>query len=160
PSRGPQQVLDQDQGKAREEDDRQPAAVDRQRGKGQDRDRDPGEHGDGEAAVVDEQCDQLARPIEDPGHVERSTPRPRVRQRATMERAKARKAAMRPRTDQSSPGQARPAPSPTQKAPKAESRTPTRNFSVFSGMRANGRCRTIPSAITTSSAAPAPRPAG
>src|ERR1017187_4779361 len=57
-------------------------------------------------------------------------------------------------------GHARPAPSPTQNVPTAESSTPSRNFSVFSGTRASGRCSTRPSAATTSSAATAPRPAG
>ena len=36
-------------------------------------------------------------------------------------------------------GHRRPAPSPTQNVPKADSSTPTKNFSVFSGTRASGR---------------------
>src|SRR6266852_4846413 len=42
---------------------------------------------------------------------------------------------MMPRIATSEPGHATPAPSPPQKMPKLESRTPTTNLSVFSGTR-------------------------
>ena len=68
--------------------------------------------------------------------------------------------AARPRIDRSAPGHWKPRPSPTQKPPKLASRTPTENFSVFSGILANGR-RTASAARATTMAAPAaPRLAG
>src|SRR5437763_14926366 len=62
--------------------------------------------------------------------------------------------------DQSSPGQFKPTPPPTQKAPKADKRTPTQNFSVFSGIAVSGLWMASPSSTTHNSAAKAPMLAG
>src|SRR5450759_635269 len=47
--------------------------------------------------------------------------------------AAARNPAMRPRSSRSAPSQGKRRPSPIQNTPNADSRTPTANFSVFSG---------------------------
>jgi hypothetical protein len=58
---------------------------------------------------------------------------------------------------QSSPGQFKPTPSPTQKVPNADNNTPTQNFSVFSGIAVSGMCMTSPSRTTQSNATSAPK---
>ena len=87
-----------------------------------------------------------------------ATARPRAN--GTVAKPIIRKPKTRPRIDQSAPGQCDPIPSPTQKVPKAESNTPTANFSVFSGTLASGRCSARPSATTANNAASAPTLAG
>ena len=78
----------------------------------------------------------------------------------TDTRATTRKPKVKIRMDQSSPGQFKPTPSPTQKAPKADKRTPTQNFSVFSGIAVSGLWMASPSSTTHNSAAKAPMLAG
>jgi hypothetical protein len=53
-----------------------------------------------------------------------------------------------------------PAPSPTQNVPKPQSRTPTANFRIFSGIIETGRRSAAPSITTTPKAAKAPSAAG
>src|SRR4029450_13158852 len=64
-----QQVLDEDQGDAGEQGNGQPIAADRQRRENQHRDRNPREHSESQAAVIDEQTEQLPRGARDPSHV-------------------------------------------------------------------------------------------
>jgi len=59
----------------------------------------------------------------------------------------------------SPPGHATPRPSPNQNAPKLPIRTPTENFSVFSGIAASG-LRRASAATATATAAPAAPKAG
>src|SRR6202000_2139066 len=55
----------------------------------------------------------------------------------------------------SAAGQCAPAPSDPQNSPKLVSSTPTTNFSVFSGTRANGARTATPATATTTTAATA-----
>src|SRR5579871_550440 len=125
-------------------------------------DGDPDEACDGEPDVVDEKAPDLLGDARDPAHQARAPAarRPRALQAGTLASAIAPKPAISPRIARSSPGQATPMPSPSQKAPKPERMTPTVNFSVFSGTCAIGRCRAKPNAATMTSASAAPALAG
>src|SRR5438132_9757779 len=68
--------------------------------------------------------------------------------------------AARPRMARSPPGHATPRPSPNQNAPKLPIRTPTENFSVFSGTAASGLRRASAATATATAAPAAPRLAG
>src|SRR5205823_14757514 len=65
--------------------------------------------------------------------------------------------AARPRMARSPPGHATPRPSPNQNAPKLPIRTPTENFSVFSGTAASGLRRASAATATATAAPAAPR---
>jgi hypothetical protein len=67
---------------------------------------------------------------------------------------------VKPSIARSAPGQPKPNPSPTQNVPNAESRTPTTNLSVFSGIAESGLWMMIPKAPTSKSATSAPTLAG
>src|SRR5262249_32346159 len=115
-----------------------------------DRDREA----DGNAPVVaDDEVPPEAGEAADRPHA--STARRRSRRRWRSRTAPSDTSARKPRIARSAPsppGQLAPAPSVAQNVPNVVSRSPTPNFSVFSGTRASGARTSSPTPPTTTSA--------
>src|SRR5258706_2101535 len=113
------------------------------------------EHGDREAAVVEEEPGDFAKQVEDASHAKA------VRRAARMPiEAAASNTAMSARIAASPYGQWTPMPSPNQKSPNAETITPTANLSAFSGTRDSGRLSNAAATATATQAPIAPIVAG
>src|SRR5579859_697991 len=149
------QARDQDEGRAEEQ---HRAAPDPERQRRQDiaGDRDPDQEADRQRGIVDEQAEQF---LDDRPH-DRTAGRSRGLTICTSSAPSASQATIIAGIDQSSPGQARPSPSPVQNSPNDRIMVPTANLRVFSGTRASGRRSARPSASTTRNAATAPSVAG
>src|SRR6202042_2418699 len=115
---------------------------------------DQGDHGKDDCRqklVVDEQTEQLLDDCADHASAAALGLRSATRAKAT-----ARNRAIKARIAASPPGHPTPRLSPVQNRPKADSITPTANFSAFSGTRASGRWIAAPTAATATQAARAP----
>src|SRR5258706_14190425 len=118
-------------------------------------DREDREHGDGEAAVVEEEAGDVAKEMEEPRHGATG-----LRAARTPTNAVASRPPMSTKIVASPQGHCAPMPSPNQKSPNAETMTPTANLSEFSGTRESGPLRTAAASATTMHAARAPTVAG
>src|SRR5437763_13475809 len=96
--------------------------------------RAPQNEGQSEAAVIDKETPELAEYRDQPAHVRAlaASPTTRRRRKRATATAVASNMMISAKIERSSPGHAKPKPSPTQNIPKAESRMPTANLSAFS----------------------------